>query len=188
MAERGEIRGEGVTLRHMIREDVDQMATWPRFVENDLQWANLELTFPSERDVYFERGQSNANRRRFVIFDEARELIGTVGLRNLDFQSGEATLGIIIRSDAVGKGYGTDAVWTLLGYAFDDLDLRRVLLDVVETNDRARHVYVKLGFRFIGQHLGPLGVTYFDMAFDRADYYRRRAGPVETTRAARRLY
>ena len=67
MAERGEIRGRRVTLRHMVREDVDRMATWPRFVEDDLQWANLDLTYPSDRDAYFERGRTNASRRRFVI-------------------------------------------------------------------------------------------------------------------------
>lgn len=183
MAEQDEIRGDRVVLRHMVRADVDRMSTWPRFVEDDLQWANLELASPSERDVYFERGRTNPNRRRFVIFDECRELIGTVGLRNVDFRSGEATLGIIIRSDAVGKGYGTDTVWTILGYAFDVLELRRVLLDVVETNERARHVYIKLGFKPVGQHLGPQGGMYFDMAFERADYFRRRLAQSSRGRA-----
>ena len=71
MAERGEIRGRRVTLRHMVRADVDRMAAWPRFVEDDLKWANLDLTYPSDRDTYFERGRTNASRRRFVIADAA---------------------------------------------------------------------------------------------------------------------
>lgn len=173
MAERGEFRGERVTLRHLVRGDVDQMATWPRFQEVDLQWANLDLTFTSERDVYFERGRSNTVRRRFAVLDEDRVMIGTVGLRNLDFQTGEGTLGIILRADAVSQGYGTDAVETVLRYAFDILDLRRVLLDVADSNRRARHVYEKLGFTLIGQHLGPLNTTYLDMAIERAEYFRR---------------
>src|SRR6185437_15665796 len=118
MHEPAEIRGERVTLRHMVRADVDEMAQWPRFSEPDLQWANLELSFPSDRDAYFERGRTNANRRRFAIRDEDEELIGTVGLRNLNFRAGQGTLGIIIRADAVGKGYGTDAIRSTLRYAF----------------------------------------------------------------------
>ena len=174
MTEPDEIRGERVVLRRMVRADVDEMAAWPRFVEPDLQWANLDLSFPSDRDLYFERGRTNATRRRFVVRDEAEELIGTIGLRNLDFRAGEGTLGIIIRADAVEKGYGTDAIRAVARYAFDTLGFRRVLLDVAETNRRAFHVYEKLGFVVIGQHLGPQAVLYIDMALTRDEYYRQK--------------
>ena len=172
MDEPEEIRGERVTLRHMVRADVDEMASWPRFVEPDLQWANLELTFPSERDTYFERGRTNATRRRFVIRDETGNLIGTVGLRNLNFRVGQGTLGIIIRADAVDQGYGTDAIRSVIRYAFESLGLRRVLLDVAENNVRAQHVYKKLGFVRIGEHLGPQSTIYIDMELARPTYDR----------------
>src|ERR1700730_11080389 len=110
MVESGTLHGNRITLRHMVRADVDAMASWPPFRETDLQWANLDLAFPSERDAYFDRGRTNETRRRFVVLDERQEVIGTVGLRNLDLRGGEATLGIIIRADAVGQGYGTDAI------------------------------------------------------------------------------
>src|SRR5579875_1333989 len=132
MPEPTQIQGERVVLREMVRADVDEMAKWPRFSEPELQWANLDLTFPSDRDLYFERGRSNATRRRFVILDETGRIIGTIGLRDLDFRRGDGTLGIIIRADAVDRGYGTDAIRSLAGYAFDSLGLRRVLLDVAE--------------------------------------------------------
>jgi len=177
MDESGEIQGERVRLRHMVRADIDQMARWPRFWEADLQWANLDLTFPGERDAYFERGRSNGTRRRFVVVDERGEIIGTVGLRNLDLQRGEATLGIIIRADRVGKGYGTDAIQTIICYAFDVLDLERVILDVAESNRRARRVYDKLGFVVSGSHLGAGAITYVDMVLDRSVYDQNRRLP-----------
>ncbi|HLZ08147.1 MAG TPA: GNAT family N-acetyltransferase [Chloroflexota bacterium] len=173
MAENAVYRGERVTIRHLVRADVDQMASWPRFHEVELQWANLDLTFTSEREAYFDRGRTTAHRHRFVILDERGVIIGTIGLRNLDYLAGEGTLGIIIRADTVGRGYGTDAVETILGYAFDVLDLRRVLLDVAEDNERARHVYDKLGFTPTGEHLGPRNTIYVDMVLERNEYYRR---------------
>jgi RimJ/RimL family protein N-acetyltransferase len=173
MPEPTQIQGERVVLREMVRADVDEMAKWPRFSEPELQWANLDLTFPSDRDLYFERGRSNATRRRFVILDETGRIIGTIGLRDLDFRRGDGTLGIIIRADAVDRGYGTDAIRSLAGYAFDSLGLRRVLLDVAEDNYRAQRVYEKLGFTTIGSHLGPQIVTYIDMSLTRDEYYRR---------------
>jgi RimJ/RimL family protein N-acetyltransferase len=171
------LQGKRVTLRHMVRADVDAMADWPSFREPDLQWANLDLTFSSERDAYFERGRTNETRRRFVVLDEFGEIIGTVGLRNVDLAAGEAILGIIIRADCVGKGYGTDTVRTVLDYAFEVLALRRVLLDVAETNSRARHVYDKIGFTPIGQHLGPQNQIYVDMEMERREYERRYKSP-----------
>ncbi|HVC34809.1 MAG TPA: GNAT family N-acetyltransferase [Chloroflexota bacterium] len=173
MHEPAEIRGERVTLQHLVRADVDEMATWPRFTEPHLQWANLDLTFPADRDAYFERGRTNVTRRRFAVRDEAGELIGTVGLRNLNVQAGQGTLGIIIRADAVGRGYGTDAIRSTLRYSFEFLGLRRVLLDVAENNYRAQHVYEKLGFITIGEHLGPQALTYTDMVLSRDAYDRQ---------------
>lgn len=183
MQEPTEIRGERVVLQHMVRSDVDEMATWPRFSEPDLQWANLDLALPADRDGYFERGRTNATRRRFVIRNETGELIGTVGLRNLNFRAGQGTLGIIIRADAVDRGYGTDAIRALLRYAFESLGLRRVLLDVAETNVRAQHVYEKLGFAVTGEHLGPQASIYLDMILTRDEYERRqRVGAVQAGR------
>jgi len=190
MTEIGEYRGDRVTIRHLNRRDVDLMANCPRFHEVELQWANLELTHESEREAYFDRGRTTANRHRFVVLDEHRAIIGTVGLRNLDYQAGEGTLGIIVRADSVSRGYGTDAVETILGYAFDVLDLRRVLLDVAEDNDRARHVYDKLGFTPTGQHLGPRNTIYVDMVLELGEYYRRWRSkgkqPSVTSESARR--
>lgn len=177
MAEADEILGERIVLRPMARADVDEMAHWPRFREPELEWANLELSHPADRDLYFERNRTNATRRRYVIVDGRRSIVGTVGLRNLDLARGEGTLGIIIRADVVGRGVGTDAIRALIRHAFDALGLCRVLLDVAVNNRRARHVYETLGFVRIGQHVGPHGITYIDMALDRARFEGPRNAP-----------
>ena len=79
-------------------------------------------------------------------------LIGFIGL-SLDHKShGEAWVGIGIGArDDWGKGYGTDAMETVLRYAFEELNLHRVSLDVFENNPRARRSYVKAGFSVEGR-------------------------------------
>ena len=59
-------------------------------------------------------------------------------------------------------------------------------LDVADTNYRARHVYDKIGFTPIGQHLGPQNLVYVDMAIARAEYERRYKTP-HYSRRGRRL-
>jgi RimJ/RimL family protein N-acetyltransferase len=164
--------GERVILRELARGDVDEMARWPRFDEPELQWANIELSTPRERDAWYERSRSNPARRRFTIFARDGRVVGTIGLRNIDFRFGEGTLGIIVNAADVGGGYGTDAVRTIVRFAFERLGLRKVYLDVAEGNERARRCYDRVGFVRIGQHRGPEGINYVDMVLTRDRWAR----------------
>jgi len=44
------------------------------------------------------------------------------------------------------NGYGTDAVLTILGFAFEQMNLHRVSLGVIEYNERGYTCYKKCGF------------------------------------------
>ena len=161
------IEGDVVSLREMERADVDEIARWPRFVEPEYQWANLNLSTPGARDSWYEHGRSNGTRRRFVVLDPQGQIIGTLGLRNVDFKYGEGTLGIIIAAHVVDRGYGTDAVLTLVRFAFERMGLRKVYLDVAVNNTRARRCYDKCGFIVTGHHQGSDGLRYTDMVIAR---------------------
>ena len=50
-----------------------------------------------------------------------------------------------------GKGYGTDLMSLLLRYAFAEINLNRVTLNVFEYNPRAVRSYEKAGFRHEGR-------------------------------------
>ena len=56
------------------------------------------------------------------------------------------TLGVLIRPDDVGRGYGTDAVRTMVAYGFRAMGLNRIQLDTFAFNTRARRAYAKAGF------------------------------------------
>jgi RimJ/RimL family protein N-acetyltransferase len=74
--------------------------------------------------------------------------IGNVGLHRIDWRSRSAVFGIAIGDKASwGKGYGTDATRTMLRFAFGELNLHRVELEVFDYNSRAIRAYEKAGFR-----------------------------------------
>lgn len=76
------------------------------------------------------------------------ELIGEIELDHIAWRSGEAELKISIpKTDLQNKGYGTDAVVTLLNHAFTNLNLSRVYLRVYATNASALRCYEKAGFK-----------------------------------------
>lgn len=78
-------------------------------------------------------------------------LIGDISLDGVQWQHGEAFLGIGLgqRSDW-GKGYGTDATRLILRYAFTELNLQRISLNVFAYNQRAIRSYEKAGFQHEG--------------------------------------
>jgi len=80
------------------------------------------------------------------------QLIGFVGLFEIEWNHGNAWVGIGLgERDYWGKGYGTDAMLTILAYAFNELNLYRVTLDVFEYNPRAIRSYEKAGFQIEGR-------------------------------------
>ncbi len=75
------------------------------------------------------------------------KLIGFVGLWGLNWAHGDTFLGIGLGDrEYWGRGYGTDAMRVILRYAFTELNLYRVSLDVFEYNTRAIRSYEKVGF------------------------------------------
>ena len=88
---------------------------------------------------------------------DGENLIGFVGLSGLDWNQGDAWIGIGLgEREYWGKGYGTDAMQTLLCYAFTELNLRRVSLTVFDYNPRAIRSYEKCGFVMEGTARGVL--------------------------------
>ena len=81
-----------------------------------------------------------------------KEMLGTASLFNCNWIDRSAILGIdILKPENWGKGYGTEAVRLLLDFAFRNLNLNRVELEVFDFNERAQKCYRKTGFKEAGR-------------------------------------
>jgi RimJ/RimL family protein N-acetyltransferase len=88
---------------------------------------------------------------------EDDHLIGDIGLDGIQWTHGDAFVGIGLgEREYWGKGYGTDAMRVILRYAFTELNLQRVSLNVFEYNPRAIRSYEKAGFKHEGRMRGML--------------------------------
>ncbi|HSJ56839.1 MAG TPA: GNAT family protein, partial [Anaerolineae bacterium] len=87
---------------------------------------------------------------RIYTLDDDR-LIGFVALHSLEWNNRAARLVIGIgEPEYRGRGYGSDALRLVLRYAFRELNLERVGLNVNGNNARAIRAYEKVGFRHEG--------------------------------------
>ncbi|ASR53996.1 GNAT family N-acetyltransferase [Cellulomonas sp. PSBB021] len=79
------------------------------------------------------------------------EYLGEIVLNDIDDVVRSANLRLVMRPGYRGRGYGTEAIELVLGFAFDGLGLHRVGLDVLSVNSRALSLYENLGFRVEGR-------------------------------------
>ncbi len=88
-----------------------------------------------------------------IVFKIEREgkTIGELTMKNLRWFNRKAELGIIIFPQEQGKGYATDALRTVINYAFKDMNLHRLEAEVIEYNEASKKMIEKLGFKEEGR-------------------------------------
>ena len=144
------LRGERVVLRAVERDDLPVL--WA-ILYDDLEVAVLadggpvrpdSLTALQER--YEKRLADPPTELVDLTIDVDGVPVGSCLLYSIDHFNGRCDLGISIGKQHWGKGYGSDAVRTLVDYAFTHLDMRRVGLRCLADDPRAVGAYRKAGF------------------------------------------
>ncbi|MGQ9459282.1 MAG: GNAT family N-acetyltransferase [Anaerolineae bacterium] len=144
------IYGHRVRLRAIERSDIPAFLRW----FNDPEVRQYLLMYlpmsEAQEERWFERQLEGPDQIFCIeaLVDGQWFAIGNCGLHRIDWKNRHAELGIAIGEKAFwGQGFGTDAVRTLLRFAFHELGLHRVYLDVYDFNPRAIRCYEKAGFR-----------------------------------------
>jgi RimJ/RimL family protein N-acetyltransferase len=148
-------------LVRLVAEDLDVMAKAISHWALDSEYSRLFASDPcrlwskNQTGEWLEKelGTEKPDLYIFMIRAMADDrLIGVISLDGIQYAQGDAFASIGVgERDFWGKGYGTDAMRLLLRFAFTELNLRRVTLDVFEYNGRAVHSYEKAGFLVEGR-------------------------------------
>ena len=77
-------------------------------------------------------------------------IVGRIGLHEINLQHMNASLGYWITTDASGKGIVTRCCSALIAHAFNVLGLQRVEIRAAALNDKSRAIPVKLHFTYEG--------------------------------------
>lgn len=107
----------------------------------------LPVTFEEERQ--FMRGDKRkGNEVALAMIEKSTgRHIGGAGLHNINWRHRRATFGFLIgEKDSHGKGYGTEAMRTILGYAFGTLNLAKVKSVAAAVNTPSIRCHQKCGF------------------------------------------
>lgn len=142
------IRGKKTILRSIEREDLEFMRSLindPEIEHTIVGW-QWPLSRKDEDEWY--SGFRNSNKEmRLIIENLEGEPVGFTGLTNIDWKNASCrTTGIRISKQMQSRGFATDAYVAMLGYAFAQLRLHRIMDSALETNAASLRFLEKVGF------------------------------------------
>jgi len=144
------IKGKNLYLSRIEKNDIKQFYKW--FSDSEfLKFYDYYPPLPQTKEevdktlsYYEKKEKSDVFAIRLVCNDQ---IIGIAGYDDIIKENKVATLFIGIGSkDSRGKGYGKESMNILLNYGFNDMDLHRIQLNVLEFNKSAIILYEKTGF------------------------------------------
>lgn len=101
---------------------------------------------------FFMQRLQDPNRYDFLILSPENEIIGESVINEYNEEINSANFRIaIFHNEKCGKGIGSWAIRNTIQYAFEEIHLHRLELDVFSFNTRAYRAYLKAGFKEEGR-------------------------------------
>jgi RimJ/RimL family protein N-acetyltransferase len=175
--EAGLIVGSKVKLRQKKLSDARNDHMWqsnPELARLDAAPV-LSVSFPFYLLDYTDQlHESKASRYPLAIETVDGKHIGNCTCYDINEAKGEAQLGIMIGDrNYWDKGYGTDAVSTMVNHIFLNTNLKRIYLKTLDWNLRAQKCFQNCGFTPCGQ-LNRDGNNFVVMEFRREQWEKQR--------------
>ncbi|MGD6845313.1 GNAT family N-acetyltransferase [Bacillus infantis] len=143
------LQGERIYLRPISTDDTDIYVKL-LYNEQSRKLTGLKKAFSKDQIFSYikEKAEDSSSILLLIVLDGTNEVIGDIALQDIDSTNRNANIRVnISEEENQGRGYGSEAMELMLGYAFGVLNLHRIELNVFVYNDRALHVYEKLGFK-----------------------------------------
>lgn len=141
------VEGEKVRLRYLEWDDLQFLEKWDRDEEVS-QYIGKKFSRKESPQSWFSRVLSDRRKKALAIETIDGALIGNLELEDINWKEGTAELRICIgEKEFWSLGYGTDAVRSLLSFAFEELGFSSIILRVYKYNRRAIACYEKCGFK-----------------------------------------
>ena len=169
-------RGAKTLIREKRIDDAPDDYSW----RVDEELARLAATRPlrmsyddflrfSEEELRY----ASDNSKRLAIDTHDGQHIGNCMYYDIDLRRKRAELGIMIGDKQYwGKGYGTDAVKTLLSHVFTKTEIDFIYLHTLEWNQRARRAFEKAGLREV-KKVRRGGLDFIEMEISRIDWEQK---------------
>lgn len=148
LAKNQEIFGDKVKLRKLKKSDIEMLRKWRNGNRNF--FLNSAIVSTEQQKNWFENYKQKESDIVFILETLDGIPVGSVSLYHIDQDKKTAEYGRLMIDDQYKrKGYAEDATKALIDFAFLQIDLNKIILKVIKTNNRAINLYNKLGFKVL---------------------------------------
>lgn len=147
-------------IKPLELEDAYKFRSWERgnyYLLNDYDFIYEE---DWEVKAWLKTKKGFFNRYFAIYYDD--KAIAYIGLKKINYILRSAELSIVMDVAWQNHGHGYKILEEFLTYAFTDLKMRRIWLDVNAFNEKAIHLYKKLGFRKKAYYLDTYNIQDID--------------------------
>lgn len=135
---------EGLAIRGIEKEDLPfllelRKEAWPFL-------GTIGILSLSMQEDWLQAVNKDQRRSYYILINEENARIGLVRMDEIDFINRSIRVGGDLRSSFRGRGYGQKMMGLIKKYCFNYLNMNRLWLLVLETNEAALHIYKKSGF------------------------------------------
>lgn len=175
-------KSKKIQLRPLQLSDMERSILWRN--DPDIRDMTLSYRFPVTQvmeENWYRKSMAGEDHTKVFFAIENNDdgkHIGFTHLYNIDFISSNAYFGIVIGDKSEhGKGKSKEAIHLILQFAFKQLNLHKINLEVASFNKKAIAVYRSFGFSTEGilkEQIFMDGLYYdrISMAIFRDDYYQ----------------
>lgn len=131
------------SMRPVTGWDLDEL----RDHRNDEStWGGLTNALPIYENQQSDWFSSLGEKKLYFVGEYMDLPVSFIRITDIDFVNSNACVGLDIFQGQRGHGHATPFMRMIVKYCFEILNLHRVWLLVLETNERARKVYNNVGF------------------------------------------
>jgi len=144
------VKGTDIELRDFAEQDNDKLFKVIDhnriYLRNWLFWVDLTTTIEDSLNFIKSAVISNDEKSSLVLgMWRGSELVGTVSLVNINYESRFAELGYWLAENEQGKGYVTSSCRSLITYAFENFQIDSIRIKCVAENQSSHAVIKRLG-------------------------------------------
>ena len=150
------LESERLKFRAIKRSDIDDMFEYSKRSETSeyLLWSPHQTIYTTQGliDVILSKYKAGEYNDWAIVLKKTNKMIGTCGFTNIDDENKVVEIGYVLNPDFWGNGYATEAVKTIMKFAFEELDANRIEAKFIKGNDASLAVMKKVGMTFEGYH------------------------------------
>ncbi|MCD4705416.1 GNAT family N-acetyltransferase [bacterium] len=142
------IKKNSIVLRKAEISDLERLQILKNNRDVNKLLGGFSLGYSKEDIRRWIEFHDNNNNEALYLIDYEGVVIGHVGLYNIDHRAQNAEFAIMIGDNSyIGKGIGSKVSKLMLKIGFEELNLHRIYLSVIDSNILAIKLYNSIGFK-----------------------------------------